>query len=236
MAADRRQPVAFAPPAPGYFSAVGQLFRNATYRNLVWLSGVFAFTIFGPIAFLPAFFVRSHGLTMATVGAMTGLAIGIGMAVGVLIGGIIGDRMSLRSLAAPQRLCAVTILVCGLCFVIALLVGNPWLAFFMTFVAALSGSIASPIISTAVQNESPPELRATAASYSTLAVSVLGIGLAPLLIGMLSDALLPSYGKESLRWALIASMLACVITSLLHLRISVQLDQRSVSAASPAIA
>jgi predicted MFS family arabinose efflux permease len=209
-----------------YLSAVTLLFRNPTYRNLVWLSGVFAFTIFGPIAFLPAFFARSHGLSMATVGVMTGLAIGIGMAIGVLLGGALADRMSRRSLANPQRLCAVTILLCGLSFVIALLVANPWLAFFMTFVAAVFASVASPIISTAVQNESPPELRATAASFSTLAVSVLGIGLAPLAIGMLSDALAPALGKDSLRWSLVASMAACLITSALHLRVASQLGER----------
>jgi predicted MFS family arabinose efflux permease len=211
-----------------YFSAVKQLFMNPTYRLLVWLSGIFAFTIFGPIAFLPAFFVRSHGLPMGTVGAMTGLAIGLGMAVGVLLGGATADRLSRRSLAQPQFLCAVTILLSGLSFVAALLATNPWWAFAMTFVAAIFGSIASPIISTAVQNESPPELRATAASYSTLAVSVLGIGLAPLLIGMLSDILTPAYGKESLRWALLASLTACIITSALHYRVGSLLQKRGM--------
>jgi predicted MFS family arabinose efflux permease len=218
-------PLSTAAATP-YFSAVRQLFTNPTYRMLVWLSGVFAFTIFGPIAFLPAFFVRSHGLPMSTVGAMTGLAIGLGMAVGVLLGGTTADRLSRRSLAQPQFLCAVTILLSGLSFVAALLAANPWWAFAMTFVAAIFGSIASPIISTAVQNESPPELRATAASYSTLAVSVLGIGLAPLAIGMLSDILTPAYGKESLRWALLASLSACIVTSALHYRVGRLLGKR----------
>jgi MFS family permease len=215
-----------AAAATPYFSAVKQLFMNPTYRMLVWLSGVFAFTIFGPIAFLPAFFVRSHGLPLGTVGAMSGLAIGLGMAVGVLLGGATADRLSRRSLAQPQFLCAVTILLSGLSFVAALLATNPWWAFAMTFVAAIFGSIASPIISTAVQNESPPELRATAASYSTLAVSVLGIGLAPLAIGMLSDVLTPAYGKESLRWALLASLSACLVTAVLHYRVGSLLRKR----------
>jgi predicted MFS family arabinose efflux permease len=225
------------PPRPksgqpmGYFRAVGLLFCNAPYRNLVWLSGVFAFTIFGPVAFLPAFFVRSHGLSMATVGGLTGLAIGGGMAIGALLGGIAGDYLSRRSPSGPQHLCAITILLCGLTFAGALLVASHWLAFLLTFIAALLGSVASPIISTAVQNESPPELRATAASYSTLAVSVLGIGLAPLLIGMLSDQFAPAYGKESLRWALIASMSACVISSALHLRIGLLLRGRRIGSA-----
>jgi MFS family permease len=213
---------------------------NSTYRTLVWLSGVFAFTIFGPIAFLPAFFVRSHGLPMGTVGAMTGLSIGIGMAIGVLLGGATADRLARRSLAQPQFLCAVTILLSGLSFVAALLATNPWWAFAMTFVAAIFGSIASPIISTAVQNESPAELRATAASYSTLAVSVLGIGLAPLAIGLLSDVLTPAYGNESLRWALLASLSACIVTSALHYRAGRLLRSRrtltdSVPAAAAAL-
>ncbi len=203
----------------GYVAAALAQFRNPRYVWLVLLSGVFAFTIFGPISFLPAFFARSHGLSMSVVGPLSGLAIGLGMTAGVMIGGASADRLARRGAEQPQWLCAVAILLSGLTFLLALTLGNPWWAFVAVFIACLFGSIASPIIAAAVQNESPEEVRAVAASFGTLAVSLLGIGLAPLAIGIISDALSVEYGKESLRYALIFSLGVCVLTAAMHLKV-----------------
>ena len=208
-------------------------FSNPRYCALVLLSGVFAFTIFGPIAFLPAFFVRSHGLSIALVGPVSGLAIGLGMTVGVLIGGGAADRLAQRGAEQPQWLCAGAILASGATFVLALTLSNPWLAFAATFVACLFGSIASPIIAAAVQNESPEEVRAVSAAFGTLAVSLLGIGLAPLAIGMLSDSLAARYGNESLRHALILSLTVCVLVAAMHVTVGRMLRQACREASMP---
>jgi predicted MFS family arabinose efflux permease len=204
---------------PGLFVSFRVLLRNPTYRYLVLLSGVYSMTIFGPIAFLPAFFVRSHGLSMSVVGALSGIAIGIGMAVGVTLGGALADRMAKLSAERPQWLCTMAIVLSGLSFVVVLTVANPWWAFAATFIAAALGAVASPIIAAAVQNEAPPAMRATAASLGTLAVSLMGIGLAPLIIGLLSDALAPRFGTESLRYALLYCLSFCLLTAALHYRV-----------------
>ncbi len=208
-----------AEPQPPFFATFLMLLKNRTYGYLVLLGGVFSMTIFGPIAFLPAFFVRSHGLPMGIVGAYSGVAIGLGMAVGVMVGGALADRLARGGAERPQWLCAGAILVSGLAFAAALTLPNPWWAFGAVFLGSATGSIASPIIAAAVQNESPPALRATAAALGTLAVSLAGIGLAPLLIGVLSDALTPTYGQHALRHALLIGLSACVVTAALHLKV-----------------
>ena len=216
------------------FTAARRQFRNARYNWLVLLSGVFAFTVFGPIAFLPAFFIRSHGLSMAIVGPVAGLAIGLGMAAGVMLGGAAADRLTRRGAEQPQWLCAAAIILSGLAFAVALTLQNAWVAFAATFVACLFGSIASPIIAAAIQNESPEEARAVSAAVGTLAVSVLGIALAPLAIGMWSDALSPRFGLESLRYALLIALGACLLTAALHVKIGRLLRNQRLTAVSPA--
>jgi MFS family permease len=109
--------------------------------------------------------------------------------------------------------------VSGLAFAAALTLPNPWWGFGAVFLGSATGSIASPIIAAAVQNESPAALRATAAAFGTLAVSLTGIGLAPLLIGLLSDALTPTYGQHALRYALLIGLSACVVTAALHWKV-----------------
>ena len=41
------------------------------------------------------------------------------------------------------------------------------------------------------------------AAVTLLVINLVGLGLGPLLIGVLSDALRPAYGADSLRWAMV---------------------------------
>jgi MFS family permease len=204
----------------GLLAALRLLLGNRTLMWLITLSGVYAFTIFGPIAWLPAFFVRSHGLPLSVVGLWAGLTIGLGMACANLISGPLADRMARRGPERPLLLGLAAILLSSLAFIAVLLTGSPRWAFAWTFVAALSGSIGSPIIASTIQNECPAELRATAASMGTLAVSLHGIGLAPFAIGVMSDALASSHGADSLRAALLASLCAGPITAAMYFRVA----------------
>lgn len=208
------------PAAGGEFAAVGSMLSgNRIYRLLVVLGAVYSMTIFGPSAFLVPFFIRSHGLPLAQVGIMTGLVVGLGLGLGGIIGGIIGDRLRATGPERAQWLCVGSILVSGLIFVFVFLTDQPMLAFAAAFAAFAIGTIASPIIAAAIQDESPPHLRALAASVGTIAISVVGIGSAPLIIGMLSDWYAPAHGSESLRLALLTALVFCVATAWLHLRV-----------------
>ena len=53
-----------------------------------------------------------------------------------------------------------------------------------------------------VQNLTPPRSRATAAAILLLMYNIVGLGLGPLFVGMLSDFLRPQLGDDSLRWGL----------------------------------
>ena len=53
-----------------------------------------------------------------------------------------------------------------------------------------------------VQNLTPPGSRATAAAILLLMYNIVGLGLGPLFVGMVSDALRPQWGNDSLRWGL----------------------------------
>jgi hypothetical protein len=55
----------------------------------------------------------------------------------------------------------------------------------------------------AVQSFAEPHRRATAVSLVIFLYSVLGLGLGPYVIGLASDLLAPSLGRESLRYGLV---------------------------------
>jgi hypothetical protein len=53
-----------------------------------------------------------------------------------------------------------------------------------------------------IQSEAPIRLRATWAAITLLINNMIGLGLGPLTVGAISDALKPTYGAESLRYAM----------------------------------
>jgi hypothetical protein len=46
-------------------------------------------------------------------------------------------------------------------------------------------------------------MRALWAAITLLVINLVGLGLGPTLIGVISDVLRPTFGEESLRWAMI---------------------------------
>lgn len=64
-----------------------------------------------------------------------------------------------------------------------------------------------PVIATAASVVSPT-MRATSSSLIIFATSVLGFGLGPLCVGVLSDLLTPSLGSAALRYAFLAPISA----------------------------
>ena len=53
-----------------------------------------------------------------------------------------------------------------------------------------------------IQSLSPPAMRSTAAAVLLFIVNIIGLGMGPSAVGLLSDALEPRLGEDSLRWAL----------------------------------
>jgi len=222
------------PAGAGFWADLRSLWSRRPYRWLIGLNAVYSCTLFGPIAWLPTFFMRSHDLPMQVAGPWTGLAIGGGMGCGMLLGGMLADRLYRGARHRPQWLGCVTVLLAALVYFVALSVDSASSAIALTFCATVLGSMGSPVNATSIQNESPDALRATAASLATLAVGVIGIGLAPWLIGVLSDEFTLAYGRDGLRMALQVSLVLSVVTALLYLQMARVLRTSAPLAAVPA--
>ena len=57
------------------------------------------------------------------------------------------------------------------------------------------------------QNLARLRMRATAAAIMLFIVNIVGAGAGPLIVGALSDLLAPDYGVDSIRYALVCSVL-----------------------------
>jgi MFS family permease len=69
--------------------------------------------------------------------------------------------------------------------------------------AAVGGAMASGPFFATIQTLVPQRMRAMSIAIIYLAGNLIGAGLGPLLAGILSDALQPLFGEQSLRYALL---------------------------------
>jgi hypothetical protein len=158
---------------------------------------------YGTTAFGPSFMQRSLGLSMldiaryvAPLGAICGTISAVG-------GGWLANRVAKR-----WGLYAQSWLVFGL-----KAVGLPLT---LAFVLAEDASIAIPLYLVSllltntylgptfalIQGLAPLRARALWAAITLLVINLVGLGLGPTMIGVLSDLYRPAMGEESLRWAM----------------------------------
>lgn len=186
--------------------AIRSLLGNRAYRWLIAGQAIAAFGSVGILQWLPLFVMRSHGATVGEVGRLFGPAIALGMTIGIFAGGWIGTLLSRHSLARSLHLCVWPTLLLMPIFWLALWLPSRDAAVAAIFAATLTGVISAPPFIAAMQEMCLPALRATAAAVSGILSSLVGSGLIPLGVGLLSDRLTPAHGADALRIALSASV------------------------------
>ncbi|WP_033075534.1 spinster family MFS transporter [Sphingopyxis sp. MWB1] len=180
--------------------------RRPSLRMVMISSGLAAFVSYGMLNWIPAFLMRVQGMPLDAMASWFAPAAGITFGIGILGGGWLVSRIARRSPRAYGAIPALATAVLVPTFIAALLVDSwQWsLALLLIPMVACTAYIAPALA--LVQNLTAPRSRATAAAVLMLMFNIVGLGLGPLFAGMVSDALKPAYGDDSLRWALMALM------------------------------
>ena len=218
----KRPPAPVVEAAPSFWRTVGQLARIRTFWMTALAGSFMSFLSLGEAAFLGSFLIRVHHFTVGQAGLALGLALGVGGAAGSWLGGRLGDRFGRRDARAYLLLPAFAALAGGAVLVAALYLSQAAVVVALVAVAAaLTSSWYGPSYSV-IQGLVPPERRATASACNLLIANLIGLGLGPVVVGLLSDIFnrgfslaswtLPALGPaEGLRAALLASTGAVVI-------------------------
>jgi MFS family permease len=142
----------------------------------------------------------------AEVGGKLGPIVGISSAVGVLAAGALCDRLARQDV---RWLCWVpalsSLILVPFCVVFAL-APDPNLALLAFVPVNLVTAVFAPPSYAIGQGLAQLRMRALASAIMLFVINLIGLGLGPTLVGMLSDAMTPRFGVESLRYALVASL------------------------------
>ena len=209
-----------APPAEEPAESAGDVVRFMTrmpsFRHLSLGSALHALYGYGAGAFLPVFFQRVHHISTGELGtwlAVIGLTAG---ALGTYLGGSLGDRFGREDarwyLWVPV---GATLLYIPLALLFYLWPDGRTALLLSAPAALLGGMYLGPTFAL-TQGLAKPHMRAMAAAILLFILNLIGLGLGPLLVGLLSDWLAPRFGDESIRWALLGVVVSGALWSTLH--------------------
>jgi predicted MFS family arabinose efflux permease len=180
------------------------LSRSSAFRHLFIAFSVWGFFGQGILQWQPTFFLRSHGLTTGELGNWFAVVHGVGGLVGAYWGGELASRYA----ANNERLQLIGdgvayVLLAGLGAVIYLATDHRVAFGVMLVYAIISNATGGPLFAT-IQTLVEPRMRALAVASMYFSCNLIGLGLGPLAVGVLSDGLAPQFAENSLRYALLA--------------------------------
>lgn len=185
------------------FSAVRQLWALRSFRYASLGAAFNAFVGYGGLNFMPSFVIRLHQMPVGQVGTYLALVVGFGGAIGAYAGGYLSDRLGARDNRWYYWVPALGTLFAAVLMPIVVLTDSLnllWAVFFINNVCL--ALFLAPTIAMA-HNLVGPQRRALASAIIYFVLNIIGLGMGPLTVGIISDLLMPSTGTESLRWALL---------------------------------
>lgn len=224
--------------APSYGAALKVLFAKRAFLLIAFGSATGGFVNYVHGAFFAVFFVRAHHEQLASLAQSVGGSIGMNLGVigllgtvlgllggilglaGTLTGGFITDRFAKRSMNAYMLVPGISKLVAVPLAVAALLVNDVLLAFALVGCVNFTRSLSYAPGFGSVQGLVPTTLRATASAMLFFIINIVGMGMGPLGVGILSD-IISRTGmgeRDGLRFAMIAAEAVGLLGAFLYFR------------------
>lgn len=214
-------PMTKAENLPSFSVATRELARNPVVRGLTLGASLLALLGYGQAAFLGSFFVRVHGMPLNELGLYLGLVLGLSGAAGTWIGGALVDR---DTNAVRQRIFLVPAAGAALAVpfaVLAFTVTSSTLALALLCVSTLLNSLWFGPLFAALQAEVGPRTRAISVAWVSMCITLVGLGVGPVLVGLISDVTTASAGEQAgIRTALISTTPLGLVAAILLGRVS----------------
>ena len=194
-------------PAPKQASlkvVLNTLWRKPAFRHVVMAYSVFMFFAAGIGVWIPAFFIRIYGMTAGELGTWFGFAWGFGGLMFNFLGGVLATRYAARQEGLQMKSVAAICLLCPVFYILCYTSSNKYLA--LLFVSLVGGGflpLTSAAFYASIQSLVEERMRAVALAFVFMLANLIGLGLGPVAVGMISDVLAPSFGQNSLRYALL---------------------------------
>ncbi len=189
--------------APGLATVFRFVWSTPSLRHLIAGTTLTSFVGYGVVLWLPTFLVRSHGMGSGQIGTTLAFFLGIIGGIGTYSGGVLADRLARRDIRWNVWLVGTVILVAmPFSFAFYLTKSTTLALTYFVIPALLGGMYIGPSFAMN-QGLVAVRMRSVASAVLLFILNIIGLGLGPQTVGIISDALHARYGAESLRYALL---------------------------------
>ncbi len=190
---------------PPIMDVVRHMWAVPTFWHLSLATALQAFATYSIYQWIPSFLARSYHMQSGEIGLWLSLVIGVGGLIGTFSGGYLADLFSKRDMRWQMWVPAISILLTApFCVGIYLSDGALWSLIFLFFPMILVNTWLGPGFAV-TQTLAPVRMRVMASALLLFVLNIIGLGLGPQAVGIMSDLLAPAHGQESLRYALLIS-------------------------------
>jgi predicted MFS family arabinose efflux permease len=190
-------------PAPFFRDVLSLLWNQRSCRHLSIALIVLYMMSLGLSPWYAAFLMRSHGMGTAELGIWLGLIVGVGGTAGILLGGYGASRFYAHDERGQLRAIAFGIASLVPCLAAFLLLPHKHQALMALVPIAVAFNFFFGPVFALLQRLVPEDMRATTLAVVMLFANLIGMGLGPQIVGILSDVLRPSLGADALRYSML---------------------------------
>ncbi|MEE4144429.1 MAG: MFS transporter [Halieaceae bacterium] len=192
-------------PQPRLRQTMALLRDRPSFWYVAMGSAFASYVAYGNGNFLPSFLIRTHGMSIAEVGTVLALVSGVSGALGTFLGGYLSDRYGTRDMRWYLWIPMLGIALAYFPYLNMLLTDNIRSGLALVFFALILNSFyLGPCIALS-HALVEPGMRAMTSAILLFVLNMIGLGLGPLLTGMVSDMLAPAYGDQALRYSMLVT-------------------------------
>ena len=192
---------------PSIKETIDHLWSKRSFRHFSFAAALTAFTGYGIITWTPSFLIRSFDMGTGEIGTWFGLILGVPGGIGIALGGFLADKFGSKDPKWYLWTAAIALLLCVPLNITAYLMTESITALYAMIIPTMLGNFYQATSFSQTQGISTLRMRAVAAGVLLFIINIIGLGLGPQTVGIISDLFNPSFGKESLRYALVVCSL-----------------------------
>lgn len=196
-------------PMPSLRQGFLTMWRTPAARHLVLAVTITSLIGYALTSWGPSYYQRSFGLTLRQIVFVIAPILAIVGVISGVAGGRIADWAARRWGIHAQSWMVALFKLAAFPFAVGIyLTDDPMTGIVFYGLSILFASSYLGPTFALIQGLAPLRLRALWAAITLLVINLIGLGIGPTLIGVLSDLLEPRFGEESLRYALLTVALA----------------------------
>lgn len=175
------------PDKPTLREAVAELSMKPAYWHLVAAGVLVQFVSYGLASFYGGLFVRIHGIGYGELGWKLGLMVGISGGFGAFFGGQIGNYLDRKKPALSLLVSGLVLVASAPGMIWAVYAGDANTGIILLAIPTFAATFYYGPSFSAIQTLASDQTRAMAVAIYLLIAGIIGLGIGPFFVGVLSD-------------------------------------------------